>query len=1017
MTVQWTSVDIPLGAGIDTKTNEKLLKPPAAADLVDAIFPASGVAGYETRQGYQAIDTDTTVSSIDTLVAHNNELLVLDGTNLYTVSEISNNVDLISRGGLTSLEVKQTPLDNQATNQTDGQLLEHAGLRVSCWLDTTIKYTIADSTTGAIVASNINIPNSSKAQITYTNNAIIIVYYNSSTAAMDAVVIPAYAPTTPSTVVLASNAHGSTVMFDCCESSELERVFLAFLDDSGSTRSTVLLFDEAGSVIDSDTVTTIGNTVALAVASNDGNYFEALAFGTNSYQQHRTDTYATSVAASPTLVLTSIQVVRASVIYVGTAQNLWQEEAGDIVTGPLGGEIRHSNIASSAFVLNGTAHIHLAYHSTLQHTFFLVDNINSVQAKCCVGIAGANVTGALPRVLNGTWAPVYREKLDIDVDPDVAETEANVFSQFGLKRVQYNDTYRPNSVQYGYASYINSGILWQYDGINLVEQGFHVYPEFSDGSVVPSNSTGGIASDKSYSYRVYYEWTNAQGERQRSTTARAMTATLGASDDTVTLTIPTLSHTAKGNNVSIVVYRTEGNPNIVGGAPFYRASNPDPGSNTGNNRYVANDITSDSVTFVDGLTDSSLIVNELDYLNSGELDNTAPKSASVMAEAKKRVWLAGFERNNEILFSKQNARKTDQLEFHDLQTLDVPDEDGPVTAFGELKHFVIVFKANSCFAISGEGPNNLGTGFFNLPQVVSLDVGCINQRSVVNTPQGILFQSNKGIWLLGENLGMQYVGANIEKYNNQTITSASIIPEENQVIFLTDSGSTLMYNYLIDGWARYSNHEGSHSVIWNGTYTYARNNGQIYRQGGYSDNGVHYAMKFVTAPVGIKGAQGKQRIRHVRLLGQYYSPHTLRIGLRYDHEPGVSDEGTWDPSEGVTISNYGEGSYGVGGYGGDGSPVYQTRFNLPRQKCQVIQFVIDTTNTGNAGRAVSIQAIQLEVGAKKGTNELSVDSSFSATGGSHSIMGFFGDIGEGISDVAGKVTGGAKSLGSSLFGS
>ena len=136
------------------------------------------------------------------------------------------------------------------------------------------------------------------------------------------------------------------------------------------------------------------------------------------------------------------------------------------------------------------------------------------------------------------------------------------------------------------------------------------------------------------------------------------------------------------------------------------------------------------------------------------------------------------------------------------------------------------------------------------------------------------------------------------------------------------------------------------------------------------------------APIGIKGVQGKQKIRHIRLLGEYYSPHDLRIGLRFNHEPGVSDVGTWDPSDGVTVSLYGAGAYGAGAYGGAGSPVYQTRFNMPRQKCQTVQFVIDSKNTSGAGRAVSIQAIQIEVGAKKGTGELSVNSSFSATGGS-----------------------------------
>lgn len=986
MTVQWTSVDVPLGAGLDTKTNEKLLKPPFAADLVDATFPASGVAGYETRKGYVKIGTSTTVTAIDTLIPVNNELLVLDGTDLYTVSELANNVDLINRGDLLSVEVKQTPLDNQNVNQTYGQIAEAGGLQVFSWTQGShCYYTVKDSVTGAVISRNTQLTNGTKSQIVTFDTGIMIIWHDGSSTTMESEFIPFYDPSTPVSTQLATDAN-ATAIFDCVENGQGNRAILAYFDDSGTNRCTVLLIDAAATIIDSDTIAGIGATVAVSVAANTGKNYAYTISGTNSYNQIVTPTFTDlSGAGAPSTTFLSFSPINIATVYledaaVQSSPAIFLEAAGDLVYAAGVLLIRQSNLASRAFLINNKAYAHIAHHSSLQNTLFLLDYPDGqIQASCLNGIAGAAVSGVLPKVTNKTWAPVYRENLDIDLDPDDA-IPTDAFSQFGLKRVEYNDSFKPQAVEYGYSAYIASGILWQYDGINLVEQGFLVFPE----DITPSApaGTGSLDVGKDYSYRVYYEWTNAQGERQRSTTARIVTQ-LTTSSQRVQLVIPTLCHTHKGNDVSIVVYRTEGNPNIIGGAPFYRVSDPDPDTAGATNGYINNDITADTVTFVDEMADTDLRTKELDYLNTNELDNVAPVSASIIGEAKKRVWLAGFERPNQIQFSKLNTRRTDQLEFHDLQTLDVPEDDGPVTAFGELKHFVVVFKENSCYAISGEGPNNLGAGFFNLPQLVSHDVGCINQRTVVNIPQGIMFQSNKGIWLLGQNLDMRYIGANVEAYNDQTFTAATLIPDENQVIFLTESGSTLMYNYLVDGWSRYTNHEGNHATLFNGVYTYARTNGEIYRQSGYTDNGTHYAMKFVTAPIAIKGVQGKQRIRHVRLLGQYYSPHELRVGVRYDHEPGVIDEGTWNPADGVAVDNYGEGAYGSGAYGGAGSPVYQARFNLPRQKCQSVQFVIDTINTtGNAGRAVSIQAIQVEVGAKTGTHELSVDSSFSATGGS-----------------------------------
>ena len=1014
MAVQWTTIEVPLGAGLDTKTNEKLLKPPFVADLSDAVFPASGADGYETRLGYDRVRTNTTLTDIATIASRDNELIALADDKLYSVSELNGNVDVYSKGALLAVNVTQETLDTQSDNQTDGQVITQSGVRVHSWYDSgssTIQYTTADSVTGTLISSNNSIANSTRAKLCRVNNAILLVYYNSSATSLRCTVIPTFAPTSTTDVELQADAHSDAV-FDVEESVGHDSVFCAYKRDNGGTPEvSSFLIDESGGVSGKVTVTAVAaerNAVCLAVCVGQTRYFVAVASSTN-VSLFRSDTANIPVITSwstNTYVLASVvnigfRVERtAGQVEASDTYWLWTEFAGasaqfdrvEITTAdgianvdPTSSTttVRHSSLASSSVLINNEGWVHLAHDTAQQRTFFLTDGSGVVHAKCCTGIGGGSISPHLPRVIDNIWAPVFREHLEIDVDPDIAETIANVFAQSGLKLVSYDLTHRPGIVQYGRTAYVASGVLWAYDGVQLVEQGFHIYPELV--TSVTANSTGSLDNDTSYSYRVYYEWTNARGERQRSTTSEIVTQATGSSDDTNTLTIPTLSHGSKGADVSIVVYRTVGDPIITGGAPFYRVSHSDPEQvGAALNRYVANDPTSDTVAFIDGLADADIRVRELDYLNTGELDNTASQSAHIIGEAKSRVFVAGTEKQSRAYYSKKNNRGRDQLEFHDGLFIDVPEEGGPITAFGSLNHYLVVFKSDSCYAISGEGRSNLGSGFFNLPQVVSLDVGCIEQRSIVNVPAGIMFKSNKGIWILGQNLQVQYIGSFVESFNDQDITNATVIPEENHVIFLTSSGSALVYNYLVNAWSRWTNHAGHGGVIWNGVYTYARTDGKLYKQSAtaYTDDGVHYAMKFRTAPVGVKGIQGNQRIRSVRLLGTYFNPHELRLGLRYNHEPGVSDTGTWDPSDGISVDLYGEGAYGSGSYGGSGSPVYQVRFNLPRQKCQVVQFEIDTTNTGNAGRAMSIQAIQIEVGAKRGLHDLSVNSSFSATGGS-----------------------------------
>lgn len=1005
MTLEWTTIDVPLGAGIDTKTNEKLLKPPACADLSDAVFPATGVSGYETRKGYDRIRTETTLTGIDALATAENELLVVGNDKLYSVSELENNVDLVEKGNLLAVGVNQETLDTQSVNQTLGQYISHNNVECFVWYDSgagNCRYTVRDTVTGTMLVRNSDIANSTRAKVAYAGNSILIIYFNSSATSIRCTVIPTYAPTSPSDVEVRADAHADAI-FDCIETIS-DKVFVAYKSSTGTASIWTFLLDDAGddsSATEADNSSTRSDVDCLCASRSGFSYIVATSNGVNVY-------IYTNVAGSLSTIRTFSRASQSApnvinIAYLASTATTgneadhyhyaWAEYAGSTNRDnyveqmtALGSSFvnfetptethQHSSIASTPFFSGDIALIHYSFDTTLQRQYLLVNSSGETQAKSCVGIGGGNIAPHLPRVINNTWAPVFREKLDIDVEPDDDTTVlTDVYAQYGLKKVSYDFTHRPQYVEYGHSTYIQSGVLWQYDGAQLVEQGFHVYPE----AVTSATQAGSIPEAGDYSYRVYYEWTNARGERQRSTTAQVETVTVAASEEVV-LTIPTLSHSLKGADVAIVVYRSEANPNLLGGSPLYRVSSPDP-SATGDNGYVANDPTTPTVTFTDSLADSALIQKELDYLNV-ELDHVAAPVSSVLAEAKSRVWVAEGTR---LYYSKLNTDKRRQLEFHDTSLwVDVPEEVGDITAFGSLNFHVVAFGADSCYSFSGEGKNNSGAGFFNLPQVVSLDVGCIEPRSVVNIPEGILFKSNKGIWRLGHNLDMVYVGANVEAYNDQDITSATLIPEENHVLFLTSSGRTLVYNYLLNAWSTFTNHAGNSAVVWNGSYTYARTDGRIYRQSdvNYSDDGVHYAMKFVTAPIGIKGVQGKQRIRHIRLLGEYYSPHTLRVGLRFNHTPGVTDSGTWDPADAITVSLYGVGAYGAGAYGGDGSPVYQARFNMPRQKCQTVQFVIDSTNTGGAGRAVSIQAIQIEVGAKRGTGELSVDAGFSATGGS-----------------------------------
>ena len=100
---------------------------------------------------------------------------------------------------------------------------------------------------------------------------------------------------------------------------------------------------------------------------------------------------------------------------------------------------------------------------------------------------------------------------------------------------------------------------------------------------------------------------------------------------------------------------------------------------------------------------------------------------------------------------------------------------------------LIIFKNNSIYFMAGDGPNNLGQqDTFSQPQLISSDVGCENKNSIVLSPQGLFFKSNKGIFRLSRSLGLSYIGAPIEDFNDLTIKKADLLAKKNEVRFLTN---------------------------------------------------------------------------------------------------------------------------------------------------------------------------------------------------------------------------------------
>ena len=318
------------------------------------------------------------------------------------------------------------------------------------------------------------------------------------------------------------------------------------------------------------------------------------------------------------------------------------------------------------------------------------------------------------------------------------------------------------------------------------------------------------------------------------------------------------------------------------------------------------------------------------------------------------------------------------VEFSDLFTIYVAPtstaqgDPGAITGIAAMDDKLIIFKANTIYYLAGTGPDNTGANNdFTDPVFITGTVGCINANSIVYTPNGIFFQSNKGIWVLNRNLTTEYVGAPVEAYNTIPVADGLSIPNSNEVrLSIEPNVSMAIYNglhVLLNGLGQVLIEEPN-TFIDGGNAGLMLMYDYYYQQWGtfrIKQGPVQFSFK--TAWFSLAGVQGFERAQWMNILGRYYSPHKLAISISYDYNDSPSQ------SLVATSQNYSE-PYGDDPLYGNGSPyggpgnVEQWRIFFNQQKCQSFQLqvqeIFDPQYGTSPGFGVQLSGINLVVGLK-----------------------------------------------------
>lgn len=215
---------------------------------------------------------------------------------------------------------------------------------------------------------------------------------------------------------------------------------------------------------------------------------------------------------------------------------------------------------------------------------------------------------------------------------------------------------------------------------------------------------------------------------------------------------------------------------------------------------LPNNVTVDSVTFSDGLADASIDGNEFLYTNGGGvLPNDAHPGFTSICVAENRLWGAY---KNELWMSNQFIPGRGVL-WAEQNKIILNDAHGDITALAAQPNGVVVaLKADAIYGVAGPGPDQAGRGGFQV-QFVAINMGTTNARSVVETSVGTEFQSTgtrHGWFRIGLGLTPEYIGGAVEKYAGSAVVGAIILPNANETRYYLSNASALIHDYVTDLW-------------------------------------------------------------------------------------------------------------------------------------------------------------------------------------------------------------------------
>lgn len=437
---------------------------------------------------------------------------------------------------------------------------------------------------------------------------------------------------------------------------------------------------------------------------------------------------------------------------------------------------------------------------------------------------------------------------------------------------------------FGRSVYLSGSAVKNWDGERLSDAGFHDYPVIVGTPVGATN--GALTALGVYYFRVYPVRYNAKGERFQGAALTSDAVTLVGGENSIGFYIRTLPSVST-DDVVFEIYRTE-----AGGTTFYLDDT------------IANDFAAVGgvIAYESVQSDASLRTQLADPHSTGvgnpaELEEFGPLGCSILVSARDRLWGAGGQVPPGVVQFSKLKEAGEGAGFDALAGYqDIDTEARPITSIAAFNDATIIFQRDRVNVLGGPGPNNLGGGGFDVPQLV-LAGGAVTHAGTALTQEGIAYWGAEGPLLLTNGYQVLNIAAPVRPLTSTMTPSAVRVDVSAQeVVWYTSGGGAMLWSYSAGSrWARWT----GVPVAGVGDELLVTPSGRLLEPSpdAYGDDGVPFEFGGTTGALRPADLfSGSNVLGSVGLAGAYEGAHDLRFRLYYNGSPAWREQWIWDPN-------------------------------------------------------------------------------------------------------------------------